>query len=421
VNTGIEEFDYPTGNKNATYRHGATDGIDVGGTLGKILWAIRLQSNELLFSDYIEADSQVLLYRDVMTRAKKIAPWLIYDEQAYPALVDGHIVWIFDAFTASDHVPYSQPMGDGTNYLRDSVKVTVDAYTGETLFYANGDDPLRDAWSKIFPGVIVPQGEVPSSLAKHFRYPEKMFAAQADVYRIYHMADPMVFYNKEDQWERVSKKADQPVRPSYLLLDPPGPASAMGMNIVQWYAAPGRDNLLGIMTAGCEPTDYGQQTVYAMPKKRVVLGPQQVIARIEQDPEISPVLSLWDQRGSTVIFGDMLVVPVEDSIAYIQPIFLQAEKTAMTELVSVVLVTGDRVMMADDLPAALALSLPTTRTRSSNSPTATDMDETRIEALLEQAIEAKRNGKTAEYEAVIDELRSLLQTLDPGAGVSTTL
>jgi len=419
VNTGIDEFDYPAGEKNATYRHEAADGVPVGGLLSRLMWAIRFQSNQLLFSDYLERDSQVLMYRNVMTRAKKIAPWLIFDEQPYPALVDGRIMWILDAYTASDHYPYSQPLADGTNYMRDSVKVTVDAFTGETRFYANGDDPIRDAWAKIFPGVITPQGEVPSSLAAHFRYPEKLFSAQSEVYRTYHMTDPMVFYNKEDQWQIVGEQGDNPVKPSYLLLDLPGAEKGPGMYLMQPYAPPQRDNMIGIMAADSEPASYGDQTVYLLPKERVVLGPQQVVARIEQDPVISPQLSLWDQRGSKVTLGDMLVLPVENSIAYVQPIFLQAENAAITELAAVIVVTGDQVTMDRSLAGALSKSF--SAGGPTNVPSMTGVAAgAQVDALLEELLAAKKAQDWATYAAKLETLRTALESLNPGTGGATT-
>jgi len=408
VNTLIDEFDYPAGEKNATYRHEAADGVAVGGLLGRLMWAVRLQSDQLLFSDYLTSDSQVFMYRDVMTRARKIAPWLIFDEQPYPALVDGRIVWILDAYTASDHYPYSQPLADGTNYLRDSVKVTVDAFTGETRFYANGDDPIRDAWAKIFPGVITPQGEVPSSLAAHFRYPEKLFSAQSEVYRTYHMTDPMVFYNKEDQWQIVGEQRDAPVKPSYLLLDVPGSHKGPGMYLMQPYSPPGRDNMISIMAADSEPATYGDQTVYLLPKERVVLGPLQVIARIEQDPVISPQLSLWDQRGSKVTLGDMLVVPVEDSLAFVQPVFLQAEKAAITELVAVVVATGDQVTMDRTLAGALSKAFSAETTPSPTGVAAS----AQVDALLDDVLAAKAAQDWAVYSSKLEALRTALDSLD---------
>lgn len=353
VNTGIDEFDYPDGEHNATCRYAADSGVRVGGLAERLAWAVRLGSDQLLFSEYITPDSRVLLYRDVKKRAAKIAPWLDYAETAYPALVDGRIVWILDAYTSSDHFPYAQSASSEVNYLRNSVKVVVDAYTGGITFYANGEDPVRDAWADIFPTVITPASEVGDALAAHFRYPQALFDAQAEMYLTYHMTDATVFYNKEDQWQTFG---DDELGASYLTLEMPDGVEGEGFYLMQAFAPANRDNMIGLVAAACEPEGYGQRTAYLLPKDRVILGPEQVIAQINQDPEISPQLSLWDQRGSNVMFGELLVLPLEGSVVYVQPIFLQADNAAITELVGVVVVNGDRVEIAPTLAEALELT-----------------------------------------------------------------
>lgn len=359
VNTGIDEFDYPSGEDNVTCRDVTGAGVRLGSLFNRVCWAIRLGSNQVLFSNYVTPESRVLVYRSVRDRARKLAPWLVLDDTPYAAIVDGRIVWILDGYTSSDHFPYSQPLGDGTNYLRDSVKIVVDAASGQTTLYASGDDPVRDAWSSIYPGVIQPEDSAPASLAAHFRVPKKMFTAQAKIYRTYHMTDPSVFYNREDQWEFSGESSNnKTVSPSYVVLSLPG-SSTPGLYLVQPFAPQGSDNLVGWLAASCEPDEFGEQTVYLLPKDRVVLGPQQMVARIQQDPDIAPQLALWGQRGNKVIFGDMLVLPVETSIAYIQPLFLQAKDTAITENVAVVVAEGDRVEMGSTLSEALDLTFGT--------------------------------------------------------------
>lgn len=356
VNTGLDEFDYPAGEKNATTRFTGA-GAPVGPWLSRLAWAVRLGSDQMVFSGYIRPDSQLLLYRGIRERAAKIAPWLSFDKTPYPATVDGRIVWILDAYTSSDHYPNSQPLADGTNYLRNSVKVVVDAYTGETVFYAMGDDPIRDAWATIFPGVITPQDSMPKSVAAHLRAPRRIFSAQAEVYRAYHMTDPTVFYNREDLWEVPKDASGKPMQPSYLMLDLPdaaGASTGKAMYLLQPFSLPNRDNLVGWMATACEPGAYGTRTVYLLPKARVTLGPRNVSARINQDPTISQQLTLWNQPGNSVVFGTMLVVPVENSVAYLQPVFLRAQNSAITQLASVIVVNGDRVAIGATLPDALA-------------------------------------------------------------------
>jgi uncharacterized membrane protein (UPF0182 family) len=356
VNTGVNEFDYPMGDKNATTRYTGS-GTPVGAWPSRLAWAARLLSSEIVFSDYIRPDSQVLLYRGIAQRAAKIAPWLTYDVSPYPAIVDGRIVWILDAYTSSDHYPNSQPLSDGTNYLRNSVKVVVDAYSGETHFYAVGDDPIRDAWASIFPSVITPKGEMPAAVAEHVRAPRRLFSAQAEAYRVYHMIDPTVFYNREDLWAVPMDATGNPIKPSYLMLDLPdatGKYAGKAMYLLQPYSLPNRDNLVGWMATACDPGAYGTRTVYLLPKDRVILGPRNISARINQDPNISQQLTLWNQPGNSVVFGNMLVVPVVGSVAYIQPVFLQAQNNAITQMASVIAVNGDRVEIGSKLPGALA-------------------------------------------------------------------
>ena len=365
VNTRIDEFDYPQqGEKNATTRYTAP-GARVGQWVARLAWATRLQSDQFIFSGYLTPDSRVLLYRGITERATKLAPWLSYDANPYPAIVDGRVLWILDAYTSSDHYPNSQPLRDGTNYLRNSVKVTVDAYTGDVTFYANGNDPIRDAWGAIFPGLITPASKMPASLAAHIRAPQRLFSAQAEVYRTYHMTGPTVFYNREDLWQIPKDAKGNAVKPSYLMLDLPdatGAGTGKAMYLLQPYSLPNRDNLVGWMATACDPGTYGKRTVYLLPKARVILGQQQVGARINQDPKISQQLTLWNQPGVSVVFGRMIVEPVEGTVAYIQPVFLQAQNSAMSQLVSVIAVNGDRVEFDRTLAGALAKAYGSTTT-----------------------------------------------------------
>ncbi|HET6351763.1 MAG TPA: UPF0182 family protein [Coriobacteriia bacterium] len=414
VNTSLDEFDHPVGEKNVTTRYEAQAGVPFGNALARIAWAIRFGSDQIVFSDYLKSDSRVLMYRDVKQRAKRIAPWLSYDKKPYAAVVDGRIVWILDAYTSSKHFPYSQPLDDGTNYLRNSVKVVVDAYTGDTHFYAVGDDPVRDAWAKIYPEVLTPAAEVPASFAAHFRAPRKLFTAQAKVYRTYHMTDPTVFYNKEDVWS-VPDGLDGEA--SYLMLDLADSTPGPNLYLMQPFTPVGRDNLIGWMATACDPADYGKRTVFMLPKERVTLGPTQARARINQDPQISPQLSLWDQRGSKVIFGQMLVLPSENTITYVQPIFLQAAKSAPTELARVVVMNGDHVEMAETLPAALdkAFGVKTVdATRPDGAQTAAsqakiDEVDAEIETLVESLNAAKARGDMTTYGVLLTEIERAIQ------------
>ena len=407
VNTGLDEFDYPAGEENVTYRYKADSGIPVGGFFRRLAWAIRLQSSEMIFSKYLHPDSRIMVYRGIQQRARKIAPWLSYDPP-YAAIVDGHVVWIMDGYTSSDHYPYAQALANGTDYLRDSVKVTVDALTGEMKFFANGEDPVRDAWAKIFPSVITPGSEMPTSVAKHIRAPQKLFSAQAYVYRTYHMTDTRVFYNREDLWQIPNDASGNQIQPAFLMLDLPD-HPGKGMYLLQPYSLPNKANLVGWMAMSCEPGSYGQRTVYLLPKDRVILGSAQVSARINQDPKISQQLSLWNQPGSNVSFGTMLVLPVENTVAYIQPIFQQAsQRNAISELVSVIAVNGDRVVMDGTLDGALAKAWGTAGSTSTASSATETTSSAQVDTLLKAVEAARAAGDWAAYGAKLTELRSAL-------------
>ncbi len=425
VNTGIDEFDYPQGEKNATNRYDGDAGVAVGSLLRRVAWALRLGSAQVLFSEYLTPTSRVLLRRDLGSRLEALAPWLTYEDDPYPVLADGRIVWVVDAYTYSDRFPYSARVG-AASYLRNSVKVTVDAYTGETTFYAVDEkDPIIAAWRSIFPTLIVSGDEVPAVIREHFRYPQGLFSAQAEVYRTYHMRDPGVFYNKEDQWEIPGERQGQPMEPFFVLLQLPG-ANEEHFYLMQPYTPRNRDNMIGWMAASSDPANYGERTVFTFPKERVILGPQQVSARINQDPVISPQLSLWNQRGSSVLFGNMVVIPIKDSVVYVQPLFLQAEQTAIPELTRVVVVYSDKVVMERTLEAALLKIFGEAPVTGSVEGTKTPGSEVEVPAadaataarLYREAVAAQRAGDWATYGERIAELGAVLERL---AGVGATM
>ncbi len=423
VNTGIDEFDYPLGEKNATYRYKGDAGIEIGSLPRRIAWALRLGSSQVLFSEYLTPESRVLIRRDLQSRLSELAPWLRYETDPYPVLADGRILWVVDAYTISDRFPYAQDVA-GVTYLRNSVKVTVDAFTGETIFYAfDPEDPVLAAWRTVFPSLFADVDEVPDSVRAHFRYPSALFKAQAEIYRTYHMTDTGVFYNKEDQWEIPGERRGEPMDPFFVLLQLPG-ASSEHFYLMQPYTPRNRDNMIGWMAAASDPENYGERTVYLFPKERVILGPDQVKARINQDPVISPQLSLWNQRGSQVLFGDMVVIPIEDSVIYIQPLFLQAEETAIPELTRVVVAYADQVEMDRTLEGAL-LRVFGERAPASEEGTGTpgadgaaaDVDD--ASRLYREALEAQRAGDWALYGRKIAELGRVLSAL-AGAEVTST-
>ncbi len=426
VNTGIAEFDYPVGDGRAETFYEGEAGVEVGSFARRAAFALRFGAPQIMFSEYIKQDSRVLFDREIRTRVNKIAPWLTLDEDPYPALVDGRILWVIDAYTSSDRYPYSQYYR-GVNYLRNSVKVTVDAYDGTTTLWGfDTEDPILQAWSEVFPGLITAEEEIPDELRSHFRYPETLFSLQAEVYKTYHMTDPRDFYNKEDAWELPGEREGNPMDPFYVLMRLPGEATE-DFQMIQPYTPRNRDNMIGWMSVKSDPADYGRRVVYTFPQGRVLLGPEQVSARINQDDVIAPQLTLWSQRGSEVIFGTMLVVPLEDSVVYVQPLYLQAEQTAIPELVRVLVIYADKLEMATDLEAAL-LAVFGERPVDAPEPGEPGIpaDAARASQLYEQAIEAQRTGDWATYGRLIEELGQVLQELvgpvvpQPSAEVTPT-
>ncbi len=412
VDTGIKEFDYPLGDTNAETVYDGASGARVGNVFSRIAWALRFGTLQILFSQYVDEDSRVLFARDLPSRIDRLAPWLTIDADPYPALVGGRIVWIADGYTTSKYFPYSERLSDQLNYLRNSVKVTVDAYDGTVKMYAfDPDDPVLKAWGEIFPTLLTDAEEIPDDVREHFRYPQGLFAIQAEVYRNYHMTDPKVFYNKEDSWDIPSVDSAGPMEPFYVLMRLPG-ESRVDFQMILPFTPRGKANMIGWMSAKSDPGDYGKRTVYKFPKQRLVLGPQQTSARINQDEKISPQLSLWNQRGSQAIFGDMLAIPIKDSIVYVQPLYLQAESTAIPEFTRIIVVYADKVEMEETLNAALLAVFgeeqPSEETTTAPGPSATTQ---RAQALFEEAIAAQRAGDWAAYGEAIDELGSVLEQL----------
>lgn len=425
VGTGTKEFDYPLGEKNAFYEYEGDRGVAVGGLVRRAAWALRLGSSQILFSQYLTADSRVLMRRDLNTRLRELAPMLSFEDDPYPVIADGRILWVVDAYTSSTMFPYAERIADGTNYLRNSVKVTVDAFTGETTFYAfDSEDPVLRAWRDIHPGLFTDGDKVPDVVRDHFRYPQGLFEAQADVYRTYHMTDPGVFYNKEDQWEIPGERQGKTMSPFFVLLQLPG-ADREHFYLMQPYTPRNRDNMIGWMAVSADPENYGERTVFLFPKERVILGPEQVAARINQDPVISPQLTLWNQRGSGVIFGNMVVIPIGESIVYVQPVFLQAEQTAIPELARVVVAYSDKVEMQRTLEDALLRifgqsaqpGTDATGTPSAPGDPGIQADAATAARLYEQAVEAQQRGDWATYGQRLEELGRVLERL---AGAETT-
>ncbi|PKQ38080.1 MAG: UPF0182 family protein [Actinobacteria bacterium HGW-Actinobacteria-1] len=415
--TQIKEFDYPVGDQNATTSYEGKTGIAVGNIVRRAAFALRFSAPQMLFSSYITPDSKVLFRRSLNERIGALAPFLTLDRDPYAAIIDGKLVWIVDAYTTSDRYPYSERIG-GVNYMRNSVKITVDAYDGTVTMYAFDEtDPLLATWRAVFPDLIVDGSEMPDGVRAHLRYPEDLFRVQAEVYKTYHMLDPLVFYNKEDQWALPGEADSAPMDPFYVLMKLPQEPVEDFMLMLP-FTPRNKDNMIGWMSASSDPANYGRRIVYTFPKQKLVLGPQQVSARVNQDPIISQQLTLWNQRGSGVLFGNMLVIPIENSIVYIQPLYLQAEQTAMPQLTRVLVAYGDSVAMQPDLTSALAAVFGAAPTQPTEGGTAVTVGAAR--ELYLKAIEAQKAGDWAAYGSAIDELGKALEQLSGSAETTVT-
>ncbi|MGE5403555.1 MAG: UPF0182 family protein [Candidatus Saccharibacteria bacterium] len=380
VKTGTKEFDYPsTPNQYTTYKEAS--GIKVGSFFNRLALAWSLGDYQILFSSEIKPESRVLLNRNVADRVKEIAPFLSYDKDPYLVVANGRLYWMLDAYTQTSMYPYSQPYGQDLsdvnpetvdlnsiinnrinseeyNYIRNSVKVVVDAYNGNTTFYqADSTDPLIRSYASIFPGLFKPIEKMPASLRDHIRYPEDMFTIQTSMYSIYHMTDPDLIYSKEDKWNIPteifgSDRKTENVQPYYVIMQLPG-ESKPEFILMMPYTPKGKDNMIAWFCARSDQENYGKLKVFDFSKQEMIYGPMQVESRIDQNAEISQQLTLWSQKGSQVIRGNLLVIPVKNSIMYVEPIYLKAETSQIPELRRIIVAYGDQVVMQPTLQEAL--------------------------------------------------------------------
>jgi len=417
ANTRTKEFDYPAGDHNAYTTYAGQGGIPVASLGRKLLFALYLGDTKLLLSNDVTPESRVLLYRRIRERVQRIAPFFRYDPDPYLAIAaSGHLVWFLDGYTVSDGYPYATPTPGLGNYVRNAVKATVDAYDGTVRFYvADPADPLVRTIAAIFPGLLQPLAAMPADLQAHIRYPEGLFRVQAAMYTSYHMRDPRVFYNKEDLWSLPIRPAggqEQPMDPYYLILRLPGQPKEEFVLLLPFTPSK-KDNLAAWLAARSDPPNYGKLVVYTFPKQTLVYGPRQVEARIDQDPSISQELTLWNQRGSQVIRGHLLVIPIERSLLYVEPLYIAAETGQLPELKRVIVGSGNRIAMENTLEAALA------RIFGGGSPAPTPVAETaQPSANTPPALQSLIDSAAAAYQRANGELKhlgELLQQLQ-GAG-----
>lgn len=485
ANSETPEFDYPQGAENVYTRYEGRGGVELRNFWRKLVFGWKLGSTRLLFSTYPKDDSRIMFHRQVRDRVAKVAPFLKLDGDPYIVLVDGKLQWIIDAYTTSSYFPYSEryetyarpvaPIGagregaspppggparrpwslspdqtpahdvpaaetaagrgeltfapslSGVNYVRNSVKAVVDAYDGSVSLYVfEPGDPIVRVWSEIFPDLFRPASEMPASLRAHVRYPEELLNAQGQVYAKFHMTDPVVFYNREDLWVRATEKhygSIRPVDPYYVMWQPPGTKRAEFI-LMQPYTPKNRQVLIGWIAGMCDGENYGRLLAYRFPKDKWVLGPQQVDTKIDQSPELSAQLTLWDQLGKRVIRGNVLAIPIGQTILYVEPIYLQAEAAAYPELRMVVTMHGDDMSYASRFEDALEGLIDKRRARERAE--ATDRGEpapaaAAVDSTTAAALERARSAFDAYLRAMTDgrfedagaELRALRDALKP--------
>jgi hypothetical protein len=412
VKTHQQEFNYPQGDTNNFTSYQGQRGIALGGFLRRALIAFdRGDLTKLPFSDDVTSESLLLMRRNVEARVAALAPFLTFDQDPYIVVGDdGRLSWILDAFTQSDSYPDSTQYmvnGQPLNYMRNSVKVVVDAYDGTTTFYVfDNKDPILAAYRRIFPSLFRDASAMPAGLRKHVRYPQLLLQLQADVYGLYHMTDPETFYNREDLWtvaSEVGTDADgsqttQEMKPNFVLMKLPGESSEEFVEILPFTPA-NRNNLIGWVAARCDGPNYGKAIVYDFPKTKLVDGPMQIEARIDQNAQVSGQLTLWNQQGSRVLRGALLVIPMGKALLYVEPIYLQANRSPMPELRLVVLALQDKLAYGPTYQAALSALFG----GGSSSLTATETPEAAAESSATPASAANAPAPSQDLNALIAE------------------
>src|SRR5271166_172967 len=357
VKASTPEFDYPKGKDNVYAFYTGTGGIPVGSLARKALFAWHFSDVNLLLTQYITPASRIMIRRNIRERVSAIAPLLNLDHDPYLVVSEGRLFWIQDAYTTSSYFPYAQPSPRSSlNYIRNSVKVVIDSYNGSVDFYLmDTSDPVAATYARIFPGLFKPLPAMPADLQRHIRYPEDLFRLQAQMYRAYHMDSPEVFYNREDLWQfprQPEGGENATMAPYYIIMRLPGESKAEFFLMLPMVPSQ-RQNMIAWLAARCDPPNYGKLIVYEFPKDKLVYGPFQIEARINQNTEISQQISLWNQMGSRVIRGNLLVIPIENSLLYVSSLYLRAETGQLPELKRVIAVYGDRVVMEETLAGAL--------------------------------------------------------------------
>ena len=432
VNTSEDEFDYPDGNSNKYNQYEGGAGIKMN-PLTRLMFSVRERSLKMLVSGNIKTSSKILINRNIMTRVKTIMPYLDYDEDPYMVTIDGNLYWILDAYTATNRYPYSEPYSEETdvNYVRNSVKVVIDAYNGDTNYYiVDPGDPIAQTFKSIYPKLFKDFSEMPDSLKAHIRYPGTLLDIQAKIYQRYHMNDVKVFYQNEDMWQIANEiygTEEQAMTPNYYIMKLPGEKSAEFVNSIP-FTPKNKTNLMGLLVARNDGENYGKLVLYQMPKSKIVYGPMQVEAQIDQNTDISKDFSLWKSSGSTYSRGNLFTIPIEDSLLYVEPVYLEASNSSIPEVKRVIVVYKDEIAYETTLAEALNSlfgegsaheSKGSDEAKGESAGGGAPSEETLTQAQLiekaqtayDKAQDAIKDGKWDKYGQYMDELEKYLNML----------
>jgi hypothetical protein len=444
--TATEEFDYPLGDTNAFTTYRGKGGVPIPSIGHRLAYAYDLGSLQILLSNYFTAQSRIHYYRQIRERVRQVTPFLRLDGDPYLVVIKGRLQWIVDAYTVSDHYPYAEPVQDSrefatiapkksiqtliqgrVNYIRNSVKVLIDAYDGSLQYFAVDEtDPVLQTYRAIFPNLVLPKEAVPPEVKAHFRYPQDLFAIQAQMYQAYHMSDPQVFYNREDLWRfpLETYEGNQVVmEPYYMIIRLPGETQE-GFILILPFTPVNKDNMIAWLAARSNGQEYGKLLLYEFPKQKLVFGPRQIEARIDQDPKISQQFTLWSQAGSKVIRGNLLVIPLAQSLLYVEPVYLRAEQGELPELKRVIVAYDKAIVMTETLEQALAGIFGGVLAEQ-GQPTVLTGD---LAGLVQSALKtyqnaetAARQGNWADYGRYQQELKAILQQLNQKSAGSKPL
>ncbi|MBQ9359251.1 MAG: UPF0182 family protein, partial [Abditibacteriota bacterium] len=439
VDTRSHEFDYPKGSETVTNHYDGKDGVPIGNWFKRLLFAIRFGDINIILNTDINNNSQILFHRNVAQRIETLFPFMVFDSDPYLVTSGGDLFWMLDGFTTSEYYPYSERTKlteyDTINYVRNSFKIVVNAYSGEVTAYTidkPADDPIMHSYKKIYPGVFRDFSEMPEDLQRHIRYSESVFKIQTDVFKTYHMTDPTIFYNKSDLWDipnvaelgTESDLSESKQAPYYTIMKFPD-EDAEEFIMMTTFTRAGRKNMCAWIAAQCDGDNYGRILLYNFPKDKNVYGPEQIAAKIKQDDVISPQITLWSQHGSSVNAGNLLVIPVENSVLYVIPMYLESDNTKIPELKRVIVALGERVIMDESLAGALSKlvggEVKETSADTAEKPKAAaaapakapDRDELIRKAAdaLKKAKAAQQNGDWAQYGIRLKELEDAISAL----------